>query len=75
MSPDDKRFYTVPQLLALLELPLSTFTTLKRTGRLPFLEELRPRLGKHARYRRDLVDRYLAGQWGQSRAFGRRRAG
>ena len=70
---DAKRFYTVPQLLELLELPLSTFKTLKATGRLPFLEELRPRLGKHARYRRDLVDRYLAGQWNQPRvSFGRR---
>jgi len=68
----DPRCYTVPQLLVLLQMPRPTFLTLRRKGRLPFLEELRPRLGKHPRYRADLVDRYLAGQWG--RTFGRRSA-
>lgn len=61
------RCYTVPQLLDMLQMPISTFGTLKRTGRLPFLEELRPRLGRTARYRADPVDRYLRGQWGESR--------
>lgn len=60
MSP--ARCYTVPQLLELLQMPASTFDNLRRAGKLPFLEELRPRLGKHARYRADLVDRYFAGQ-------------
>jgi len=76
MTPADKRFYTLPQLLDQLELSVSTFNDLRRGGRLPFVEELLPRLGRHARYRRDLVDRYLAGQWNQPRALlGRRRAG
>jgi hypothetical protein len=66
MSP---RCYTVPQILDLLQMAPSTFTTLKQQGKLPFLEELQPRLGKRARYRADLVDRYLAGEWGQSRFF------
>jgi len=45
----------------------STFTDLRRAGKLPFLEELKPRLGKRARYRADLIDQYLAGQWGRPR--------
>jgi len=63
------RCYTVAQLLQLLTLPRRTFFTLKKAGRLPFLEELKPRIGRRARYRADLVDRYLAGQWGQPRSF------
>jgi hypothetical protein len=72
----DPRCYTVPQVLAKLQMKQSTFTELKRHGKLPFLEELYPRLGRCVRYRADLVDRYLAGEWGQSRAFAtaRRRA-
>lgn len=63
------RCYTVTDLLALLSLPRSSFFTLKANGDLPFLEELKPRLGRCARYRADLVDRYLAGQWTGPRAF------
>jgi hypothetical protein len=66
MSP---RCYNVAQLLDLLQIPRRSFFTLKKAGRLPFLEELQPRLGRRARYRADLVDRYLAGEWGQSRHF------
>jgi hypothetical protein len=72
------RCYTVAQLLGvdLLNMPRRTFFTLKRAGKLPFLEELKPRLGRRIRYRADLVDRWLAGQWGQSRHFASyRRAG
>ena len=73
----DVRCYTVPEILAKLQMAKTTFKTLKRTGKLPFLEELRPRLGKHARYRADLVDRYLKGEWHRplhaSMSFGRRR--
>lgn len=65
------RCYTVAQLLVLLSMKRSTFFELKRRGQLPFLEELRPRLGRSARYRADLVDRYISGQWGGPRAFGR----
>ncbi len=61
--------YTVAQLLspALLNMPRRTFFTLKARGDLPFLEELKPRIGRCARFRADLVDRYLSGQWGHSR--------
>jgi excisionase family DNA binding protein len=58
------RAYTVPQLCTVLELPRSTFFHLRKKGQLPFLEELRPRLGRTVRYRADLVDRWLAGDWG-----------
>lgn len=65
------RCYTVAQLLTveLLNMPRRTFFRLKAAGELPFLEELKPRLGRRLRYRADLVDRYLAGQWGQARSF------
>jgi hypothetical protein len=63
------RCYTVAQLLDLLTMRRSTFFHLKQRHQLPFLEELKPRLGRSARYRADLVDRYLAGQWGQPRSF------
>lgn len=56
------RCYTVAQLLELLQMPASTFANLKRAGKLPFLDELKPRLGKHARYRAEPVDRYLDNQ-------------
>jgi hypothetical protein len=72
----EARCYTVPEILTKLQMARRTFSTLKRAGKLPFLEELHPRLGRRARYRADLVDRYLSGAWGQPRAFGsvRRRA-
>jgi len=59
----ESRCYTVPELLKKLQMSKTTFTTLKRKGKLPFLEELRPRLGRRVRYRADLVDRYLNGEW------------
>lgn len=65
------RCYTVQQLLGveLLNMARRTFFTLKKAGKLPFLDEIRPRIGRRIRYRADLVDRYLAGQWGQPRSF------
>lgn len=68
MSP---RCYTVEQLLGvdLLNMPRRTFFTLKKAGKLPYLEEIRPRSGRRLRFRADLVDRYLAGQWRQPRSF------
>lgn len=71
----EPRCYTIPDVLRLLRLTLTTFKRLKAAGQLPMLEELRPRIGRRPRYRADLVDRYLAGQWGQPSAFGRRRVG
>jgi len=72
----EPRCYTVAQVLDKLNMPQRTFTQLKAAGKLPFLDECRPRLGRTIRYRADLVDRYLAGQWGQPVSFGaaRRRA-
>ena len=55
------RCYTVAQLLSMLQLSRSVFFMLKSTGQLPFLEELRPRIGRKIRFRADLVDRYLEG--------------
>jgi Helix-turn-helix domain len=52
------RCYTVTQVLERLDMPRSTFYWLKRTGQLPCLEECRPRIGKRARFRADLIDRY-----------------
>ena len=69
----EARCYTVPEILEKLHMPNSTFKRLKAVGRLPFLEELRPRLGRRARYRADLIDRYLEGRWQQPRAFARSR--
>jgi len=72
---NEARCYTLPELLAKLQLPKTTFHTLRRAGKLPFLEELRPRIGRRARYRADLVDRYLRGEWPATvRAFGKRSA-
>lgn len=65
----EPRCYTMPELLEKLQMPERTFFTLKLAGKLPFLEELKPRLGRRVRYRADLVDRYLAGEWGQARTF------
>jgi len=62
------RCYTIAQVCAALQIKRRTFYTLRDAGKLPFLEELKPRFGG-PRYRADLVDRYLAGQWGQPRSF------
>ena len=66
---DAKRCYTVRDLLLALSLSRTTFFDLYHAGKLPFLEELQPRIGKRLRFRADLVERYLAGEWGQSRSF------
>lgn len=65
------RCYTIARLLErdMLDMPRRTFFTLKKAGKLPFLDEIKPRVGRRIRYRADLIDRYLAGQWGQPRSF------
>lgn len=69
------RCYFIPQVLDLLQLTPTTFKRLRSEGKLPFLEEMRPRLGRRVRYRAEPVDRYLAGEWGRpSLVFGGRRA-
>lgn len=57
------RCYTTADVLEKLGMARATFFTLKKAHKLPFLEELRPRVGRCARYRADLVDRYVTGQW------------
>jgi hypothetical protein len=57
------RCYTIPEVLDRLQMERRTFERLRRRGQLPFLEELRPRLGRRARYRADLIDQYLDGRW------------
>jgi len=73
MTPES-RCYTLPEVLARLQMAKTTFNRLKRMGQLPFLEELRPRLGRRVRYRADLIDRYLRGEWPSVVLAHRRRA-
>ena len=63
------RCYTTAQLLDLLQLPRRSFFSLKKAGKIPCLEELKPRIGRRARFRADLVDRYLENQWQRPLAF------
>lgn len=65
----DPRCYGIADVLAKLKMERRTFETLRKAGQLPFLEELQPRLGRKIRYRADLIDRYLAGEWGRARTF------
>lgn len=69
MSPLTRRAYTIKQICEILTIPRRSFYHLRKAGRLPMLEELKPRLGHIVRYRADLVDRYADGQWGQPRSF------
>lgn len=55
--------YTTADVLVKLRMPRRTFFHLKRAGLIPCLEELRPRLGRVVRYRKDLIDQYVAGDW------------
>lgn len=57
------RCYTTAQACEKLNLPRRTFFRLKRCGQIPCLEEIRPRLGRVARYRADLIDQYIANDW------------
>lgn len=64
--------YTAGDVRALLNMPLRTWYRALANGDLPFLEELQPHT-RPRRYRKEPIDRYLAGQWGAPRlVFGRR---
>lgn len=63
------RALTIAQVCEALNIPRRSFFHLRRTGQLPMLAELKPRIGRIVRYRADLVDQYLTGQWGQPRSF------
>jgi hypothetical protein len=65
--------YLVPEILPKLKMNAKTFARLRKAGALPFLEEIRPRLGRQPRYRADLIDRYLEGRWERPLAFARAR--
>lgn len=58
--------YSAAQIIALLNISPRSFFEWKRRGELPFVEELRPRLGRSVRYRADLIERYLRGEWSGS---------
>jgi hypothetical protein len=61
--------YTRQQVMDLLHLKRRSFERLKAAGQLPMVEELRPVISNRKLYRADLLDRYLAGEWGQPRHF------
>ena len=56
-------FYLTAELLTKLEMSRSTFDDLRKRGKLPFIEEIKPRIGRKIRWRREPVDRYLASNW------------
>jgi hypothetical protein len=56
--------YTRQQVLDLLHLKRRTFERLHAAGQLPYVQELQPGLPNHKLYRADLLDQYLAGEWG-----------
>jgi hypothetical protein len=65
--------YTVAEVIEKLKLSARTFRRLKQEGKLPFLEEIRPPLGRFPRYRADLVDTYLRNEWQRDEVAARRR--
>ncbi len=67
MSP--ARAYTRKDVCERLNIPRRSFYHHLRNGQLPMVEELKPRIGRIVRYRADLVDRWVAGQWDQPRSF------
>jgi len=71
-----RAFYFTNEIADLLRITRRTFDRQRVAGLLPFLDEIRPRLGNKPRYRAEPVDRWLAGQWEAPRFFNatRRRA-
>ena len=61
------RCYTTRQVCEALNLSRSTFGRKLRSGGLPFLEEIKPRIGQKARYRAEPIDRYLENRLRRSR--------
>lgn len=57
-----RRCYSTRQILSFLGISKSTFFTWKKSHRLPWLVALDTPVGCAARYRADLVDRFLDGQ-------------
>jgi hypothetical protein len=69
------RAYTRRQVIALLQLEWRTFERLHAAGALPYVEELQPSPPNNKRYRADLLDRYLSGEWGTSRLLSAHKRG
>lgn len=55
--------YTIAQVCERISMPRRTFFDLRARGELPFLDEVKPRLGRIVRYRADLVDQWVANQF------------
>jgi len=62
-----RRCYSVDQLLHKLSMTYRTLVQLKDAGKLTFLEECRPGIGRSVRYRAEPIDRYLANGWAACR--------
>jgi len=54
--------YTVDEVRDKLHLAKTTFYTLYRSGKLPFLVPLQPQVGRLLRFRADLFEAYLRGE-------------
>jgi len=61
-----QRCYTRRQVIALLQLERRTFERLRKAGALPYVVELQPVIPNNKRYRADVLDRYLSGDYGTS---------
>jgi hypothetical protein len=70
-----QRCYTRRQVLAILQLERRTFERMHKAGALPFVEELQPSLPNNKRYRADLLDRYVSGEYGTSRLLSAHKRG
>lgn len=62
----DAGAYTITKVLERIDMARSTFYRLRDLGELPFIEEVRPRLGKRPRYRADLVEQYVSNQFNRN---------
>jgi hypothetical protein len=62
MTPCSRRCYLAADVRAMLGLSKTEFFKKKRTGQLPFLVELLPRIGR-PRYRAEDIDAYLRGEY------------
>ena len=68
---DQSHFCTIRELLALLELPASTFYSERKKGTFPIREVL-PRIG-HARFLRAEIEKYRRGDFDLPRFFAKAR--
>ena len=66
-----KRCYTIADICAALDISRRTFYDRLKAGKLPFLEELKPRMTAGPRYRADLVDRWLVNEFRSMRLVGK----